>query len=339
MYPSFPDWYRLVNLNPQGETIQNRWKAIESKAPKFDADHICRLVTFFVGKSSDDQALVDELNKWFQDADPTFSIRNNELELQILSGSMLACVIEDGKQNKQLLAGLSVLCSAFGTKEQRLFFEELKITAEQQLRKQATEFRDLGDLTETDFPQTEVSDLKEFSKQVFAVFRKIERRVQVLAEESNIGWWLVNAWIKELNSPVDTISRTRLCLVAGKELADLCVILPEPVSARAVLARMLANGQKGGNTKITIPQAVNATTRAWRESVNTKAETEKFSALTPISYALKKSLETTGESDWVPSFERGCQQSGKQKYTQIEIAHQFYRECLLFRALTKAGNK
>ena len=52
MHKDFADWYRLVDLEPKGETLEKRWQAIEQFCESVNAAQALELIRLFYGRSA-----------------------------------------------------------------------------------------------------------------------------------------------------------------------------------------------------------------------------------------------------------------------------------------------
>jgi hypothetical protein len=342
MHASFPDWYRLAGLKPESETIQNRSKVVDAYALKLDVVKILKLVGFFIGKTEMEGEPRDELNRVFQEADPAFSVKDNTLELRVLAGSLLATVMENAKGSKPLVAALSINCGNFGIPVQKALIPDVGLLATEVLQTLSSTVRQIGTIGGSKLESLKIDNfadpnvwgpqIKEFTKTSSTAINRIEEVLRILAEETNILWWLLADYSNDLDQPFEKVSAECLCLVPAKELADLTGLLPGPLSAKATLSKII--NRRKNSPPVKLMDAVNAIPRNWRESRAGSIDMSNLGLLIPITLAVVKSLETDDKASWVPVYNKASGISAKQTYTELELAFQFYQECLLIRAAT-----
>jgi len=124
-----------------------------------------------------------------------------------------------------------------------------------------------------------------------------------------------------------------VCLVVGKELADLTVIIPGPFSGVAFLDRMLHRAEHELRESSTIKEAVNASPRDWRDSWMSKNPIVGVEDLCPIHLAISKSLEFEGENNWLSAFEKAAQIEVGKPISPLKLAMQVYQENLFIQAI------
>ena len=95
MHKYFADWYRVASLKPQGDLLGNRWKSIEKLGKSKDASRAMDLVRLFRAKPLSNNGFLDECRTIFQETDPAFPMRGNELELRVLAGATTAWCLDN----------------------------------------------------------------------------------------------------------------------------------------------------------------------------------------------------------------------------------------------------
>lgn len=342
MHPSFPDWYGLAGLKPDAETLLNRSQVIGTYAKNITSTRILELAGFFIGKVDVYAELREELNKVFQEADPTFSIKNNLLELRVLAGSLLVELMEGEPGSRRLVAAMSVECCKFGVPIQKVLIQDVVTISAKALNQMSTQVRNIGSLDRPTLSPPKIENfvdpnqwgpqLKDFTRSSSSAINRIEQVLAILAEESNILWWLLADFSNALNRPFKEVNPACLSLISAKELADLTVLLPGPGSASASLSRIIGNHKSKPTFKVV--DAVNSLPKEWREMQPELENKLILGVLAPISLAIAKSLETDSESAWVAVFNKASGLSARSEHTRLELGTQYYQESLLLRAIT-----
>lgn len=89
MHPSFPDWYRAIRIKPDPDELTRRWQVVESLSKKLKLADALNSLRIAIGLPQVSQSYQPELVKQIQELDATFSLRNNQQELSVLTGAML----------------------------------------------------------------------------------------------------------------------------------------------------------------------------------------------------------------------------------------------------------
>ncbi len=94
MYKLFAEWYRVAGIDPRGDDLPKRWAGIETLTGTMDTTNAVDLARLFLGSTSGSAQFKDQLASRFQNADPAFPMRNNDLELRVLAGAAIAQYVE-----------------------------------------------------------------------------------------------------------------------------------------------------------------------------------------------------------------------------------------------------
>lgn len=157
------------------------------------------------------------------------------------------------------------------------------------------------------------------------------KEVEALREETNILWWLFGERSRDLDIPIKEVKFPAICLIAAKEMADLTAILPGPVAARAVLGKALGTAGKAP-AAVKLQDAVNASSREWRERWMGSAAVGPIADLAPVLRAVGRSLEVENAGAWVPVYNKGAVVKADVSLPPLDLACQLYDESLLLRA-------
>jgi hypothetical protein len=124
-------------------------------------------------------------------------------------------------------------------------------------------------------------------------------------------------------------------IVAGKELADLTLILPGPVAAEAFLDKMIDTVARELQQEHTsVAEAIGSGvlkdwTAAHLQSIGLSAVDD----LCPMLFSLQQAAISTSGSEWIPSFERSARIKADKSLLPAVVATQVYCECLLVKAM------
>lgn len=347
MHAQFPQWYRLVTVDPRGDILSARWAAIQNVVDAADVDSVLGLTRAALSRLSKRDEFRTKLEQGIQNADSTYAMGANEAELSVVAVGAIAQLLE-GKELSDL-ATLASLCvvSAYS---HGLFGEppipEVVTLAKEFRRKRSAAIRselswpNVRDpaiqlepaplQTAASNPAVHISQLRTAFGQVsdnLSQFRgSLRRIVEPLLEATEITWWLLGEYSRDLDCRMRDVPAGAAPVILGKELADLTRVQPGPVAAGAFMHRMLQSVKRLPKT-VRIDQTVNATPRAWRERW-TEEVPENPDDMTPVLLAVHVSLETDEEADWLPPYRKRSGLDATAAMNPLELASQVYDESL-----------
>ena len=369
VHPDFAEWYHIVSIAPSTEQIEKRWQAVEQITSTFTAQQMLEVVRLFqpdLISSSQTNAIVQA----FQNADPIFPKRGNDVELQVLAASVIIDAISKTPTARTDAIALATICSSYTNKRTSARIVEaydlaLKYLSDEGQRVRASgalasiEFKPfatinakkLQDASEAlttspvptsitalnDIVVTDVNGVRELLNQVLKSIIQNQKTLatnqQILSEEIEISWWLIGEWSRDLDQPYSSLSLSQAGILAAKELADITVQMPGPPSAKHLIAKVLRTHREDDLTEITLQQAINSVSREWRESLIHTYSPAIVGNLCPVLMAAQKSLETDGEDDWIPAYKKMVNVDPTDMIAPLSLAYQTYLECLLVRTL------
>jgi hypothetical protein len=328
VHRDFADWYRIADLEPKVEMLEKRWQGIEEFVESLDATNTIELVRIFHKRSVRDRQFIADYRNTFKAIDSTFPMRDNDLELRVLAGSSIVCLLEIGPSNFADAAALGMVCSDCRGLLNETLLPEMVALARAYLFSRSEHLRARGEVPAITVPDLNLENLLEAFRQTCATdglpnlpepvvaliealasainhhstsvekaMSRLSERQRLLQEESDILWWLFGGHSRDLKQPMAALGLPATCLVAAKELADLTTILPGPLPAPAFLGKMIHAATRKLPSSMTIQEAVNASPREWRNQWFRKDDMEHIADLCPILLAILKSLETDGPDD------------------------------------------
>jgi len=368
VHRDFADWYRRVAIEPKGETLEKRWQAIEAFVESLDAADALELVRLFYARPSRDSGFIEKYRTTFKDTDPTFPMRDNDPELGVLAGVTLVHLLEKDAAELADVAALGMVCAACRGLRQDVPVPEIGDRARRYLLKRSSSLRASREVPAVTIPELELAEILDSLKKscqgnnltvlaepIIPPFEELQLAIRQLAtsaekavnhltklqqlwqEESDILWWLFGEYSRDLNRRMADLELPGVCLVAAKELADLTVVLPGPLAAKAFLDKVLRTVKRKLPNSTTLHEAVNAPTREWRSSWIRQDDIGPVEDLCPVLLAVRKSLETDGLDDWVPAFEKAAGIKVRQSIPPLDLAYQAYEENLLVRAVERCS--
>ncbi len=315
MHIHFADWHRDAGIEPNADTSPKHWKVIEDYRP--NTDEIISFARLFYGFGKEDTNL-DNFGTALQDADPTFSMRDQTQQFAVFAGAELIEVIERS-EDKQLsdVAALCLVCGAAQSARTNLLVPDLPKIAARYIENRTSEraLPPVGTLKEDGDPK----------------IAKLERELTIVGEEANMLWWLFSEYSRDRNQRWKKVGLSATSIIAGKELADLTRVIPGPVAAAAFLDQIVRLSDSAKSLKpIVIKQAIENTPRDWRAKYSFDS-TEGLKDLAPISNAIRLSLSVSDGDEWSPVFEKGTALEANSKLAPNAVAYQVFLEQLLAR--------
>jgi len=360
MHPMFPDRYRLVNMNPDGELLKKRWTAVERTAAKAKPDLLLDLVNLVFARAPKAPASVGEFCAFIRQEDAAFPLRDNELELRVLAANVLvAAWAEPSSHKADSLALLTTTAALRGVRPMNEFREYLD-EARAYLASESSSVREfelpdnVPELPKYVDELGKVSgsggDVATLTKHAHALFEALIRDagsclqaaqeavvdvrhgMKVALEESNILWWVFGESSRDLDKPLAEIHDPYVAFVIAKEMADLTTLLPGPRNTRALLGRALQSARSSPE-RTTIRAAVSTVPQRWRETI-VAAQPPYSGDLHPLLTAIVKANEVDGPDTWVPLFEKATGIRADTEMHALDLCIQFYEECISLRTLT-----
>jgi len=358
VHTSFGDWYRLIELEPRGDVLEARWKGVVSAVKDADQSKVMEFVRIALARPPSSQEFVTSFREEFRSVDAAFTMSGNSLELNVLAGAAWAQVLERADSVSDL-AALAMQAASFQASSVEKLQAQFRVLARDYLSTRGTEIRrqepwstprvgkprveqvvepyvqalrsNQFPTAATAFPEV-INKLEEWINETALHF---ESALAVQEEQSEIAWWILGEYSRELDVHLSQISVAEACLTLAKELADLTRLSPGPVARRAFLDRMLRHTKQKQTTKLGIDEVINAAKRAQREIWIKDLRATDFEDLVPLHFGVLKSLETEGAAEWLPAFRKGTGLASKAGWSALDLSDQFYTERLVIRAATE----
>jgi hypothetical protein len=359
MNSQFPDWYHAARVEVDSAELNRRWEGIEAFDKSLEIDKALDALRLFNGIPPRDTNFKEEFGSVFQQIDPTFRIRNNDLELRILAGASIVKALERRNDELSDPIALSTICAS----TRGLFSNGMNMNQDvldaalNYLIKRAVQVRSpdaftfkptsiaklnkavetlAGSFTNTttDAFKTTVADpfnlIHTATANQGALINKLFYALKIQREESNILWWLVGDHSRDLEKPISEF-KVGAVVIAGKELADLTSMAPGPRSAPAILDRMLKQGNLKLPATVTIKDAVNSAPEDWREKLMAETKMQRVQDFCSVHSAMQKSIQTSGSTDWTRAFNKIGLVKATQQIAPLDLALQVYQEATLIR--------
>lgn len=265
----FADWHREVSIDFATIDLLARESVADKIAEEIDRNEVIILVTIAFGQPvmADDEAWFREP---FKEAEPTFAMRGNDRELQLLASAILETVCH-GENDLAVLAACAVEVAVHRGWVSVL--QELCETAAQCLLdlgatrripppqpktvpptiwtttvEEAVELHLPASTTATASGTTEVlralaesmeQAIKANLRSSVALAKWATTRSVLAAEETNLLWWLLSGRSESLDMMWSSVPPNLLAIAAGRELASMSAVVPAPPQAAAILEQLI----------------------------------------------------------------------------------------------------
>lgn len=358
MHRLFPEWYRICNPNPKEKVVSARWATVAALKKTITTENALSLLRIYLGESPSKE-LITEIETIGCKKDISFPVRNNSLELVVLTGVTIIDILETEMSLRADI--LAVGCMSFVCCNIRKtnVLSDMNVCAENYLRKRSIGLRqeqeiktiasnfNLDDELETlktafaEETVAEISDptittmesmvglIKNMGKDVNRAIKTFNIIVEQRKEESDILWWLFPGFSTELDCSYSQLTRDQAAFVVGKELASRVRLLPGPLSASGFIQAMLKNAQVSGEAS-NVMDTIFSTSIEWRTKLNNKL-TEVDPLFLPLTFGLIKSVEIPEKDLWKTIFETTTKIDPSSLKDLVEISHQFYLENILLK--------
>ncbi len=360
MHKHFADWYRIANIQPSGEEIPKRWAAVEAFATSLNTYKALEIARLYVGTPLVKSEFKDEFATAFQQADPAFPMQANDVELRILAGAVVAQYLSSQKDYLADATALAVTTGSCLPLRGSVLLPDVWTTAQDYLAQEGAAVRSTRTTSAIEHQQLTADQLLAEVKAAFAkgipaggdalshtlqklnssielvakrtndIMTEVDGMVATVREQGEILWWLFSGMSQDTGTKFRDMEMATASIVAGKELADLTVLLPGPLAAPAVADHLLGAITNPLPETVAFDAAITKLDRDWKTTCVSEADGEA-KGLTPIHLALEMSLATPA---WTKAFEKASGTKVKKaKFGPVSLAMQMYKERLLMKAI------
>ena len=368
MHDYFAAWLAGVNVHLTDDVAKSRWAAVESLVRWVtEPEKALRLAASAVSVASVNSEWRKEISRALQQGDASFPMVGNNAELQVLAASAIAQLFKD-KAAVADVAALGVTTGTFGNREpeptpclallareylrRRALSVRVRIEARQKASFTAGQARHLAKLckdvtvalaedknqgsvsAETIEPLTAaMSKLTDHVARVaeaeFSAYKRMNESQNMLSEENNILWWLINGYSRELEKPRAQTSAAELVLPSARELASLITREVPPAASIEYLSHTLLSAKGEAPSQLTVMEAIRATAPEWRTLATSVELPGGAERLFPIHAGLHIGRDTPDEDDWNQALSERTGLSLDFAATPEEIGVQFLNELSL----------
>lgn len=333
MHGYFGEWYLAAGITPESVPLAERWKAVEKFSP--NATDVALLTQLFFQLTLSDSSFPETFRKTLHDTDVTMPMSGNDNELIVLAGTELIDLIERGERDLADFAALCLVCGGAQNLRQNPLVPDIPERATRYLKKRSENRAD----PVKESPETKLFDALTAvgvpHSELAGEFRKMQLRLPLVDEETNMLWWLVGDTSRDLDRRWSELDAGAVCSVGAAELADLTKVLPGPVAARAFLDRAVRSERKKVPTSLSIAEVVSDTPKEWREKRHKTPIPNELAGLLPIHQAMTLSVQADDDSAWRKVFKNSTKIPASAKGSPDAVAYQIYLEHLTARSFAE----
>jgi len=350
------DWLRQVNLTPDTALAEKRWATAEALAENVARARIIDLLRLFLFPPSD-QEFTRQLTDDLIAVDPEFPVSHNIQELRLMAGLVMVTIFGDASDGGDVFA-LGLRAASFPDGRVKAIQPAILLEAEEFMRNKAGRLRpnafgiDVAQdvmstllargqaLSQAEAGGDEAKKTAALNAYREAIPETIARshrtlaiRIQQLAEESSLLWWVLAEHSDALQQPLSKVVPEAYALPAAAEAAQRTLHLPPPPSIRPLLERALQSCKKSNRT-LALVDYLKFTDPTWRAAYLRSCNVADCRDLTPLSAALEKTEELGSAAAGLKALSKLCPGvKGDSPLTPGQAAQQFYTEILFLRAL------
>jgi GTPase-associated system helical domain len=360
VHKHFAEWYNAVALRPKAETLEVRWKAVEAVTAAHKVKKTPDLARVFF-KLPGGGTVADELRNAAKKEDTTYIAENDQTELTVLAGGVIALLMAKSSSQADA-AALAVVCiEAQGLRKaprlQGVVDHCRQYLADESVRVRAIDENPVKDLNVATLTKriTErggvgVSDANSVWNGMDAVFKDvlsdhtahtksanlaINESAKRLSEQTDILWWLFGGYTLDGKRAFSELGVPEACYWGARDLAKLTRFMPGPFASPAFLHRMLRLVKDRLPAHVRISDAVDECEKGWKENwLPDLAGQQQVPDVCPMLFAISKSVEVGGGAGWTAAFDHATGLAAGDKLAPTHLAAQIYSELLLLRALS-----
>ena len=350
MRPAFREIYADASVQPTIDQMESRWAGIEEACGQFSDEKFFQLVGLFFGFRPSNGELEDQFRSCFTKNDAGFPT-SNDREMQVLAGAVLEAIIAGmGEVNVTSIA-LATLCGELKgltpTPPSLLVIKAASRKLDEQSRaaRSASTIQTpkrvnpklhldgLDQLVNENYPEailktkTAIERVTNSLRSVAASNRELYDVARTQSEELNMLWWLFGGRSREFDTPFTELPSECTPLIAAKELSELTLVLPGPLSAIAIIERSIGGSRED---KLSLIDAINALDRDWRTNWVSSIESNEMLDYCPVHFSICESLRTETKKSWFDPAKHKFQITS-DRLSRTDLAQQVYQESLLLR--------
>ena len=357
MHKEFATWYSRADLGDSAERLNARWAGVSTLVEIDEDEHSEYLLDIFMkkpGAFTGPQG--DFMREAFVDADPTFPLSGNEVEMALLAEIILA-VLLDTSEYHPFVGGIAnlIYSTLHGGVVKVNSATDLLSRVKHAMRFQGDAVRkrkplpkapeiytpaiEIDDCFEDDFDPGDLETTKimlqkvvtkaastmgTLAKQARDEREALESALRIQDEELDLLWWASNGQSETMRKQFSSMALKGKALIAACEAADRTQFQPGPASIAGLLEKAGLKASK----KVSISEAVNGCDVVWLREIKKDSVTPK----TPIHYAIDQRLLSPKSNSWSNYWTAVTGIDASAKRSEVTMADLFYQERLVLDA-------
>jgi hypothetical protein len=350
---SFADYYKLGGLSPSPDIIERRQAALKKLKSDLSADRILSSVRLYYGLEGGVSA--NWLAAAFVASDPSFSLVDNDREVRILAGCLLANAVAQQSATAILalvaasvdgLRAPTVLPNLLSDARRAMGSEAVRLRSSNLDGKPFTERSKADYSAKADAIAGDIAKVPELAKflgdeafqgtrhvlvQANGIIPPLVGAVEVLREQVEILWWLIGGYSRLLESPLAAASNGLGPVLAGLDVADLSVRAMAPVAAPVLILRLLGGSSLDAET--ILQDVVEACPRRELGKLARHKALASVHDFCPVLAAFAHAERIGAAPAWLNAYEGSAKFSPGTAMTGKTLAAQALVEALLLKQL------
>lgn len=349
MYKDFVDWCQQISFCNDENKLQMRWDAIEGLCANLEDNpsNMYALVRMFFGNFGANEEYLETFKKEFRDKDATFRYTDNDLEISVLSGCILAyvclhyewpevpatiltasacqCRSSQVQINLISIALNSIVESGTKLRERKPAPKLISVVSGPKIKSIIQVVSESADPIE----QTNKSLLecmKLIQGKLNTSIKDLHNQMMLQDEELQILWWLTGHYSRMWDKSFKDIGKVSMPILLAKEMASLTSTFAEPPSMKSILCELGINDEE----ELSFIEVVNACELSQLEKMKPKSNV--CPVIFPLHNAIFSSHEMEGDG-WEKAWSRKTDISIDHKVSSYEISTQYYREFKLINSI------
>ena len=357
IHKEFATWYSCVDLDASAERLNARWAGVSTLVEIDEDEHSEYLLDIFMkkpGAFTGPQG--DFMREAFVDADPTFPLSGNEVEMALLAEIILAVLLDTSEYHpfvggianliySTLHGGVVKVNSAtdlLSRVKHAMRFQGNAVRKREPLPNPQQTYRPvikIDNCFEEDSNLADPETAKTILKKIIAKAASamgtlaqqardereaLERTLRIQDEELDLLWWASNGQSETTGEQFSSMAQKGKALIAACEAADLTQFRPGPASISGLLEKAGIKASK----KVSVSEAVDACDEAWLREI----QGDHVTTRTPIHYAIGQRLLSPDSNTWLDHWTAITGIDASIKRSEVTMADLFYQERLVLDA-------
>jgi hypothetical protein len=309
MHPHLIDWYRQIDIIHDSALANSRWDTGVAYKGITNRQEVVILLKHFLGYSIPPN-FEERFTTTLVAINPEFPVSNNKQELRMMAGVILTSILDDKSAASHAVA-LGLKAATFPTHRSAAIQPAIITEAELFLMKESARLRP-GALA--DFTGAKIQSLATRSKAIStaestgddtkirsantayrtltvstteSIASSLSIRIEQIAEESNMLWWLIGGYCYSLNKQFNALSATEAVFAIACDMNERIQQLPAPPAYERLIYQAIASTIQPKATPM-LCDYISASDSGWRKKLFDSVDLSEVRELVPIFAAIEK---------------------------------------------------